>query len=1006
MKLIEGGDLTQHLPRLADDPRAAAKLVGTLADAIHHAHQRGILHRDLKPRNILLDADGEPQITDFGLAKQIDASGELTESGAIVGTVGYMAPEQARGDRTITIAVDVYGLGAILYELLTGRPPFRDATPAKTILRILNDEPARLSTIRPGVDRDLETICLKCLEKEPAQRYGSAAALADELQRWLTGLPITARPVGTAERWWRWCRRNPVLAVSGGVILVLIVAFSWWLWDENQQTRAALVRESRALTEVRAARDAAQNHLARSLYEQTRAAGLAGLPESRWEILDLLKQAGELQRRQHEAATETRAASLPEPRSARAGHPWQDEESPLPRPVELRSEAVGALLRHDLRRTWGQDMQTVQPALSGDGHRVLFLAGKALQLLDWNERHWQGHWSNTAMLGSALAIDSSGRWLASWTRNTDGVEVWDLAAGTRLRTLAWPTVAAEPAPGEGLPALPASDLPGRPIPLVSSELVWSPSGKHVAAIDRRAGRQALVLWQVAGGNPPRTLSSGSPDTNRGGARFTAGGSQVAYPTKERTITFWQTATGQRLRDVRLPLPVVGGMAVDCGGQRLVCLCSGEQNHEGTLVVWDLPNNREIARHSTDFSLTGAVVALDATGQRAALGTRGGRLSIVEVATGRLLSDRPEAHRFAVGLVAWSPDGRRLASWGVADAHFQCWDVAVPPVKELLTSPKVRHFALSPDGKWLAAADGQEARVRLVGRTSGAADRDLWGSDPATQGLLVFSPESRQLAEVNAYRVVVWDVSSGQMLVRLEQASGLEGLITSVAFSPEGSLLACVSSAATPRVAVWEVLRRREVWRAAADSPFHTAYLVPGGRLLAAISRPQLGMPSQMTVIELATRHVVAQTDSQGVLLDWNSFSPDGQWLAALNPLSDESTVAFFTSPGAAARAEIMLHPFPQNGRPVMITGSSVPSATAFSPDSQLLAIGYGDGSVRLCRVADGQALFCTRLRPRAITQLALSGDSTTLAVSDGFGGVFLLNLPQLRAGLSSIGLDW
>ena len=143
MKLVEGGDLTHHLPRFAGDPRAAASLVAAVADAVHHAHQRGILHRDLKPRNILLTTDGQPQVTDFGLAKQVEGESGVTLSGAIVGTIGYMAPEQARSDASITTAVDVYSLGAILYELLTGRAPFRGSTPAETILQVLQSEPER-----------------------------------------------------------------------------------------------------------------------------------------------------------------------------------------------------------------------------------------------------------------------------------------------------------------------------------------------------------------------------------------------------------------------------------------------------------------------------------------------------------------------------------------------------------------------------------------------------------------------------------------------------------------------------------------------------------------------------------------------------------------------------------------------------------------------------------------------------------------------------------------------
>jgi WD40 repeat protein len=395
-----------------------------------------------------------------------------------------------------------------------------------------------------------------------------------------------------------------------------------------------------------------------------------------------------------------------------------------------------------------------------------------------------------------------------------------------------------------------------------------------------------------------------------------------------------------------------------------------------------------------------------TGPVAALGTRDGRLCVVELATGRKLIDRPGAHPFAVGLLSWSSDGSQLASWGIVEGRLQCWDVADPPANEVRTSPKLRHFTLSPDGERLAAADAQEPRIRVFDRTPGAAQRDLWGSDPLTPGLLVFSPDSRQLAEVNAYRVVVWDVRSGQLLARLEQASGLEGLITSVAFSPEGSLLASVSSAADPRVAVWDVLRCREVWRAPPDSPLHTAFLVPGGRLLAGISQPHPTSPSQMAVLELATSRVVAQVDAPGVPIDWNSFSPDGKWLAALRPSGGDNAMAFFASAGTVSRSEIVLHRFPENGRQVVIAGSVVPCATAFSPDSRLLAIGYRDGFVRLCRVDSGEEIFQSRLRSRPITQLAFSGDGATLAVTDGIDSIQLLDLKDLRQGLNTIGLDW
>jgi serine/threonine-protein kinase len=212
MKLIDGSNLAQQVTRYTQDPQATARLMATVAQAVHHAHQRGILHRDLKPGNILVDREGQPYVTDFGVARRVEGHTGQTQTGAILGTPSYMPPEQARSEKVLTTAVDVYSLGAVLYELLTGRPPFRAETPLETVLQVLEHEPDRPRVLNPRADRDLETICLKCMEKEAPKRYGSADALAEELERWLAQEPIQARPVSRPERMWRWCRRNPLVA--------------------------------------------------------------------------------------------------------------------------------------------------------------------------------------------------------------------------------------------------------------------------------------------------------------------------------------------------------------------------------------------------------------------------------------------------------------------------------------------------------------------------------------------------------------------------------------------------------------------------------------------------------------------------------------------------------------------------------------------------------------------------------------------------------------------------
>jgi eukaryotic-like serine/threonine-protein kinase len=221
LEFAEGGSLAQKLDGRPWSAEQAARLIEPLAQAVHAAHQQGIVHRDLKPGNVLLTANGHPKITDFGVAKRLDSNLGHTRTGAVVGTPSYMAPEQAEGKREIGPAADVYSLGAILYELLTGRPPFKGDTPLDTVLRVVSEEPVPPRRLQASVPRNLETICLKCLEKDPRRRYSSAQALAEDLRCFIAGEPISARPPGLLGRFDRWARLRPALAVT----LVAVVVF-------------------------------------------------------------------------------------------------------------------------------------------------------------------------------------------------------------------------------------------------------------------------------------------------------------------------------------------------------------------------------------------------------------------------------------------------------------------------------------------------------------------------------------------------------------------------------------------------------------------------------------------------------------------------------------------------------------------------------------------------------------------------------------------------------------
>ena len=292
MDFVEGRSLAEVLREHALPARQAAAYVRTVAEAIHYAHEQGVLHRDLKPSNILIDSQDVPRVADFGLAKVLQGEAEVTVTGQVMGSPSYMAPEQAAGrSREVDARTDVYALGAILYELLSGRPPFKAETSLETLKLVVDNEPVAPRLLNPRLPRDLETICLKCLEKEPGRRYASAQLLAEELGRFLRQEPILARPPGATGRLWRWCRRQPVRA---GLVAGLAAVFAlgsagvlsqWWRAERiaEQETRQRLRAE-------RAERDVT-DRLWASYLAEARATRWSGRAGRRFESLAALRQA-------------------------------------------------------------------------------------------------------------------------------------------------------------------------------------------------------------------------------------------------------------------------------------------------------------------------------------------------------------------------------------------------------------------------------------------------------------------------------------------------------------------------------------------------------------------------------------------------------------------------------------------------------------------------------------------------------------------------------------------
>jgi WD40 repeat protein len=1006
LEFVSGGSLAQKLAGVPQPPRESALLVETLSRAVHAAHQKGVIHRDLKPANVLLAEDGTPKVTDFGLAKQLDDDSGQTREGDVMGTPSYMAPEQAAGDiKSFGPATDVYALGAILYECLTGRPPFKGSTLLETLEQVRSREPVPPTHLQPRVPRDLETICLKCLQKEPGKRYLSALALADDLRRYLDGQPIRARPVTPWERAVKWAKRRP--AIAGLMALVVAVTVAglagiFWKWQE------AVAAQGREAARAAEALDlAGKEKEANELAQKARTKAEEAEQQTR-------KKNEQLQRQAYASNIDGAVRAL-------AANDVEKAETCLRDcPLALR------------RWEWYYLQRQCQAALfsvpgngsvayTANGKQLATLTGGNVMFYDSGTGRPVGFLSESAGTDHRMILSPNNQWVVLGGGGAFGsfkATVWDQGTGKLLRTVTGFR-------GEILAT------------------AFSPDGSRlVVAGGERADEGELKILDVGTGAVVLDLKQTGVSIR--GACYSPDGKRLAIAGQDKSVRLWDVSTrpsgrqagGKELQTFQGHEGPVNAVAFSPDGRLLV---SGGE--DGAVRIWDIAANKQVTCRGHARGVVD--VAFSPDGQRVASGgidrtVRLWNIYGVELATYR-------GHRGTVTSVCFNADGTHLASAG-DDGSVKVWDATAPPAA---LPPAMGRFAsvvaFDPAGGRLATAN-LSGVVRVWDHQTG---RLL--SSAAHQGpvwALAFRPGSQELASASTDRTVkVWD-AGGRLLRTFSFPAEIRGIV----YSAQGTRLAVRTAAGV--VAVLDAVTGREVFSHkgnANEGPSGLAFS-PDGQRLALADNGSGG--ERARIVELAggrtlldfrghratllglawSGNRLATLDTDGLVKVWDAttgqeeltlhghvpsiggalaFSPDGQRLASvtdreckLHELVEGKEL--LSLPGAA-QAVCPLG-FSSDGRYLATSGaggvqvldggrgpqllslrgrhaSHHHTTVAFSPDGRLLADG-GPSRASLWDAATGEEQ--SPLPPLAglVLNLVFSPDSrflATIAVSTDVG---------------------